>query len=139
MHVPACSEMSRSQKILLGVATAAPIALVGYLLVRMLSMVLRVYYSGGSIQAGVVYDSFRELAAVQLVAIGLHVVLLAIYLRHAMARRAAWTSERLLLWTLLLLFLPLLAMPIYWFLHVWREDGVRSGGSVASGTVKIGG
>lgn len=115
--------MPRSFKLLLGAGTVVPLALTGYLLVRVLGFFVGLHGSGGVVAPSRLADVFQELLTVQVTTVACFVALLCVYLWHLLVHRAR--RERIeqepLLWGLALLTLPMVAMPIYWCTRVWPE------------------
>ena len=115
--------MPRPTKLLLGVATAVPLVLIGYLLVRFLSFFLGVVDHGGVVFQGRIADAFHELLTVQLTTLGLLVALLGVYLWHLLVHNARRDpSGHVPLWVIALVFVPMFAMPIYWLTKIWPES-----------------
>jgi len=119
--------MPRSLKVLLGAATAVPIGLVGYLLVRILGVVVGTSNHGGSVQQGWLQDTLHELLTAQLTALGVLVALLGPYLWHLLVHRAHRRGGQVALWVLALLIAPIIAMPIYWLTNIWPEGELHQG------------
>lgn len=119
--------MPRSFKVLLGAATALPILLVGYLLVQVLGVVIGISNRGGSVQQGWIEDLIREFFLVQITALGILVVLFAVYLWHLLVHRASRNGGEVVLWVVAMLFAPIFAMPVYWCTHVWPEKEPEPG------------
>ena len=71
-------------------------------------------------------ESFIGLFAFHLSAMILVLGLLVFYLRHVFSN-SALSSEQKMLWAIVLLLGHVVAMPIYWFNHIYRSsDGVRA-------------
>jgi hypothetical protein len=124
--VPNHLSMPRSLKLFIGAITAVPIVLSGYLSVRFLSVFFGILDNDGGVPPNLFRDTFDELMGIQLTALGTLVALLGFYLWHllvAQARREIDAS--LVVWVLALIFAPIIAMPIYWFLHIWPEPVAR--------------
>lgn len=120
--------MPRSLKLLLGAVTAVPLVLVGYLLARFLSVAIAVYDSGGSVYPARMWDTFYGLLTVQVVTLAILVVLLGVYLWHFLVHQARREANgQGALWVLALVFVPILAMPVYWLIHIWPEGEARQG------------
>ena len=114
--------MPRSLKVLLGAATAVPIVLAGYMLVRVLGVVVDTYDHGGAVQQGWLQGTLHDLLAVQVTAFGAVVALLGVYLWHLLVHRAQRKGGQVALRLLAMLIAPIIAMPIYWFTNIWPES-----------------
>tara|TARA_R110002072_G_scaffold87129_3_gene196597 strand:- start:6360 stop:6737 length:378 start_codon:yes stop_codon:yes gene_type:complete len=122
--------MPRSLKLFIGAVTALPIVLFGYLFVRFVSVFIGLVDNGGSVQPDRLRDTFHELMGIQLTTLGVIVALLGFYLWHLLVVRARRQSDaNLVVWVLAFLFVPIVAMPVYWFANIWRETGDRPGRS----------
>lgn len=114
--------MSRSIKLFLGASTLVPMVLTGYLLLRLLSSFWGVADSGGAVSTETFIQMFHELLGVLAITVGSSVALLCACLWHLLVHSARrGSSSQTALWALALLFLSILAMPIYWFAEVWPE------------------
>lgn len=114
--------MSRSLKLLLGVATGVPTVLTGYLMVRFRSTFLGILDDGATGPSELMQDTFGEFVAVQLTILGLLVALLGFYLWHLLVHQAhRKDAGQVPMWLLALLLVPIISMPIYWFIHIWPE------------------
>lgn len=115
--------MPRSLELLLGAATAVPMVLAGYMLVRIFGVVVGIQDHGGSVQQGWLQAHFIDLLTVQVIALGVVVALLGVYLWHLLVHRAHRKGGEVALWVLAMLIAPIIAMPIYWVTNIWREGG----------------
>ena len=103
-----------------------PIVLTGYLFVRFVSVVFGITDNGAMVQPDLLHDTFRELMGLQLTGLGILVALLGFYLWHLLVVQARRQIDaNLILWVLALVFVPIIAMPIYWLVHIWPVTDVR--------------
>ncbi len=111
--------MSKPVKVILGIATLWPFV---YLLVFMGFWLYMVLW-GVSHQ-----ESTKEIPVVFIGVFILHFItmiwtwgLLAIYICNVFKNDRVATDKKAL-WAVVLFFGNMIAMPIYWYLYIWRED-----------------
>jgi hypothetical protein len=66
------------------------------------------------------FRSFRLLMAAHLATMLIMMVLLVFYIVHVF-KNPALVGDKRVLWAVVLFMGNIVAMPIYWFLYVWRE------------------
>lgn len=114
--------MPRSVKLLVGAATAAPLVLAAYLLFRMIDLLRGIVQRGGNVSPDTLADWIPGALAVPIAAAVLTTLLLAFYIWHLITRRNQARGElHVPIWLLVFVLLPMFAMPVYWFCHVWPE------------------
>lgn len=119
--------MNRPARLLLGAATIAPLALFGFQLLRALGLAFDILHDGGSVHPASMFETMRGFVATQVATIALLVGLLCFYLWHVLVRRAhREPRDQVLIWVLALVFVPIVAMPIYWFTQIWPEGDART-------------
>ncbi len=75
---------------------------------------------GSSMQPEAGFQSFQVLMAVHLGTMLLMMALLTFYIVHVF-KNSAIAGDKRTLWAVVLFFGNIIAMPVYWFLYVWRE------------------
>jgi hypothetical protein len=121
---PALSDVSRTKKLLLGAATLWPLVYMllssGYLVMSAANVL------GAHADPSLLAQPPSPVGA--FVLFGLHcltmlwtLVSLILYL-GAVFRNPRLKDGQRLLWALALFFGNLVAMPVYWYWHIWRED-----------------
>jgi hypothetical protein len=75
---------------------------------------------GSSMQPEAGFRSFQVLMAVHLGTMLLMMALLTFYIVHVF-KNSAIAGDKRTLWAVVLFFGNVIAMPVYWFLYVWRE------------------
>lgn len=116
--------MSRPTKLVIAALTLAPIVLMLVMVVLLLAHLPAFFESGGSVSPQILQD-LGELFYLPIAASILGVGLLIFYAGHLLVTRAAAPTSEKALWLLLLLCVPMIGMPIYWFMHIWTEQPVR--------------
>ena len=106
--------MSRNRKLLLGALTLWPPI---YMVLFFASIVVLFATNDDGNGAG---PPFAVLFAAHAATILLMFGLLAVYLTHLM-RSSFVPHDQRIVWVLMLIFANMIAMPIYWWLYVWKE------------------
>ncbi len=116
--------MSRGKAIALAVFTAWPLLYIVLFFFTMLAVVMS-GFSGLGHASG--------LPAIFLIIFPLHfltmleiVVLLVIYIRHVFTTDRV-PQDKKALWAVVLFLGNIIAMPIYWYLYIWREQEPPAG------------
>lgn len=107
--------MSRTNKIILGALTLWPIAY-GFIFVGSIALQFGFVASGLKIVL-----PFALIILLHFLTMGLSVLLIGYYIYHVFQRDDI-DQDRKLLWSLFLFVGNMIAMPIYWYLHVWQRD-----------------
>jgi hypothetical protein len=76
--------------------------------------------SDPSTQPDAGFHSFQLLMALHLGTMLLMMALLTFYIVHVF-KNSAISGDKRTLWAVVLFFGNIIAMPVYWFLYVWRE------------------
>ena len=106
--------MPKPVSLLLGIASVMPLVLVGVALVRIASTL-----GTGSVDSAELAAMTSQAMTVLLVSTVLLVPLLGVCLWHLLVRRTKRGGSETLLWVLALLAMPQLALPLYWWQHIW--------------------
>jgi hypothetical protein len=77
-------------------------------------------HPGSAEQPEAAFRSFQILMALHLGTMLLMMALLTFYIVHVF-KNAAIAGDKRALWAVVLFFGNIIAMPVYWFLYVWRE------------------
>jgi NADH:ubiquinone oxidoreductase subunit 6 (subunit J) len=109
--------MSRSRKVALGVATVWPLVYMAFFFVW-----LAIQFTTPGAMEG-----FTAVMVVHIVTFALGIGLIVFYAIHASNTDRLSGDERTL-WLVLLIVMNVFAAPVYWFLYIWREAPLRSGG-----------
>ncbi|RLJ70448.1 hypothetical protein BCF55_0723 [Hydrogenivirga caldilitoris] len=109
--------MSRAQRLTLGIVTLVPLVYVIVVLVTPLRAVFTTDPMSSEAPEWFLY--FTALHFFMYLYMGL---LLAFYMLHLFGNKAI-SREVKALWAILLVFGSVLTMPLYWFIHVWRNRG----------------
>ena len=111
--------MTRPAKIVLGIATIWPIVYMGAFISLMIGMAV--------LEANRMVSLENVAPIVFMAAFGLHLltmvgmlVLMVIYIIH-IVRNKRFDVEKKILWAAVIVFAGIFAMPVYWYLYVWRE------------------
>jgi magnesium-transporting ATPase (P-type) len=116
--------MSRSRKILLGALTAWPVV---YFFV-FLAFFVNAWNSQGEEPAG-----FTAILIAHLITMLVIMGLLVFYIVHVY-RSARVPDDKRVLWAVILFLGNMIAMPVYFFLYIWRASDGESGGRPAQGS-----
>jgi len=106
--------MSTGAKLFLGILTILPFF---YIIAFIAIIIVMVTQIGGDTQSGPPVALFIAHGFFMLLILGLIVY----YIIHALRNTRLPQTERLL-WVIIIFVGNMLVMPIYWFLHVWRES-----------------
>jgi hypothetical protein len=127
--------MQKTSKILLGVATVAPFVLMIVMFFVIFSMVSSTFPSAraGRFVSGNDFSSvFGAIFTLQLLLWLLTVGLTIFYIVNVF-RNDRVAKDKKALWAVVLFMGSLLAMPVYWYLYIWREPEVQVPGWGGSG------
>jgi cytosine/uracil/thiamine/allantoin permease len=94
----------------MGVLTVLPLAYVAYFLLAVAALALDASLPPPTIHLGVAHICFS----------GLVVLLVPAYVIH-LFRNNAVPTEKKPLWAVVLFCGSIVAMPVYWYLHMWRR------------------
>jgi hypothetical protein len=120
--------MSRRVKIGLGIATAWPVIYGMLFVAAWLYLILSIIAQpGGRVEAPILVNTLFILAAIT---VAVDCVLVLFYLCH-LANNDRIEKEMMTVWTIILLFGSIVAMLVYWYVYIWREEQppVQSPGS----------
>lgn len=113
-------ELSRTQKILLGLATAWPPV---YIFLFMIAIFAFIGFAGpGNGEPPAFFPiGFIIFFAVHILSIFLGLALTVFYVIHAVKNPKVEGNMRII-WILLFFFAGIIAEPAYWYLEVWRKE-----------------
>jgi hypothetical protein len=109
--------VSKPVAILIGVFTAWPFVYMFVFIAFMIGSFARV--TSTTEQEGA-FKSFQVLMAAHLGTMLIMMALLTFYIVHVF-KNPAIAGDKRTLWAVVLFFGNVIAMPVYWFLYVWRE------------------
>ena len=118
----------KSTKILLGVVTIWPIAYIGLFVVGMFAMMVFLQFADGSTSPPQQPDSplvaigFLGFFAVHMLTILLSMGLMAFYIVRVF--KTPLEEAMKIMWTVLICTVGIFAMPVFWYLYIWREPAV---------------
>ena len=117
------SELSKAQKIILGIFTVLPFIFfpiivwqVFHFVIEMIAMNKQGDPDAGDILVGIV-SFIVPIITVSL----LSIALLIFYIIHAVSNKKLESIEQLM-WVLLFVFFGIIAFPIYWLLRIWNSS-----------------
>jgi hypothetical protein len=119
-------QFSRPVAILIGVFTAWPIAYMFFFFAFIFGSFMRITNAK---EPAPLFKSFRILMVAHAGTMLVMLALLVFYIVHVF-KSPALTGDRRILWAVVLFMGGPIAMPIYWFLYVWR--GAHSSGASPS-------
>lgn len=116
-------ELSRMQKILLGIASGWPIVYMFVFIAFIFGLVLT--SGGGPLGGGdlgpVFGGAFVLLFLVHMITIFLTLALTVFYIVHAV-KNTKLDSNMRIIWIVLFFFGGMIAEPIYWYLQIWKQS-----------------
>jgi hypothetical protein len=115
-------ELSRMQKILLGIASGWPIVYIFVFIAFIFGLVLT--SGGGPLGGGdlgpLFGGAFVALFLVHMITIFLTLALTVFYIVHAV-KNTKLDSNMRIIWIVLFFFGGMIAQPVYWYLQIWKE------------------
>lgn len=123
------NNMSRTTKILLGIATAWPIVYMGLFMAFMFgsfffTFMTEMHHSGAGPEAFPI--AFVVLFALHFLTMLWILGLLVFYILHVFQTNRVPKDQKAL-WAVVLFLGGPLAMPVYWYLYIWREPRPEEG------------
>ena len=116
--------MSRSSKLLLGTLSFLPIVLLLIFFFMIFTMIPQFSrWEGREPDAYEVLSSFMPLFFVIIFMGILSLGLLIFFILHLVKSKTMDTTERIV-WILVLLFAGMIGYPIYWYMRVWKDEGL---------------
>lgn len=110
--------MSTPLKLLLGVLSFGPAVGLVWTTVLMAIGFFTLANAGGSADPEQLVDLIRRCLPVSIVTSVITLALLAFYIWHLVTHGERKDGGFVVLWCLLLVLLPLIAMPVYWWLYI---------------------
>jgi hypothetical protein len=117
--------LSKVQKIVLGIFTVLPFILFPIIFWQVFHMIIdivRMSEQGEPEASQIVMAVFSFLVPILLLTFGC-LALLIFYIVHAISNKKLEPAEQLL-WVLLFIFFGIIAFPIYWFVRIWNNGNV---------------
>ena len=114
--------MTRPAKIVLGVATIWPVVFLGAFISVMIGMAVLEANRMVSLQ-NVGPIVFAAAFGLYFLTMAGMLVLMVIYIVH-IVRNKRFDVEKKVLWAAVIVFAGIFAMPVYWYLYVWREPEI---------------
>jgi hypothetical protein len=117
-------ELKRSTKILLGLVTIWPIVYTFLFVLAIFSMMFLMPFAAGAIppkqpESLLIPLGFLSFFAVHLLTILLSVGLMAFYIVRVF--KTPLDQAMKIMWTILICMYGVFAMPVFWYLYIWRE------------------
>lgn len=122
--------MKKSNKVLLGAATIWPFIYIILFMVFILSTILTRGGAGEGVGPALKLTAF----AIHLLTILWIWALLAFYMVNVFKNHRV-DQDKKVLWAVVLFMGNVFAMPVYWYLYIWREGGVSTATSNAPGAL----
>lgn len=115
-------ELSKTQKIVLGIFTLFPFIIGPIILWQLLHAIFEIIQLNehGEPEASEIFGIIITFIAPIVLLIVTSLVLLTFYIVHAVMNKKLSTAEQLI-WILLFLFLGIIAFPIYWLIAIWNN------------------
>ena len=115
--------MSKPVKILLAIATAWPLVYIGVFFVAMFGMMIAEVYAP-TVPSDEIPLGFVALFAGYFLTIIWTMGLIAVYIIH-LFKTDRVPKDQKALWAVVIFLGHMLAMPVYWYLYIWREPALR--------------
>lgn len=117
----------KSTKILLGAVTIWPIAYIFIFIVGMFGMMVLLPFADGPTSpqepgSPLIALGFLSFFAVHMLTILLSMGLMAFYIVRVF--KTPLEEAMKIMWTVLICTVGILAMPVFWYLYIWREPAV---------------
>ena len=122
--------MSHSSKILLGILSLVPIALLifmfAYMFMYFIPEMIRLEELGAEPDAKSIIQTFGSFFVFIILINVLYLGFMIYFIVHVVKDKNASSEDRLL-WILLLIFLNIIVFPIYWYFRIWRPRSMGTG------------
>ena len=112
--------MSKAKKFVILGFTLYPVGYIIYFMSFMFSMVARL---DDPSSMGAV-TMFQSIFVLHILAMLIMMVILAIYAIH-LVKNKYLKDEMRIVWAILLFFGNMITMPVYWYMHIWKEPQSR--------------
>ena len=109
--------MSKNKKIILGIATLWPIVYIFLFIIATFGMIFIPTVNGESENFAI---AFSIIFALHLLTMFLIFALLIVYIRNVFKNNSV-PSEKKALWAVVLFLGNMIAMPIYFYLYIWKD------------------
>ncbi|MGH9971750.1 MAG: hypothetical protein ACREBG_28690 [Pyrinomonadaceae bacterium] len=123
-------KLKKSTKILLGIATVWPIVYMFLFVITIFGLMLFLPPDGGATQPTQPVSPFVPISFIGLFAIHLFTMLVIMGLMAFYIVRVFKTEyldqAMKIMWTVLICMLGMFAMPVFWYLYIWREPPVAT-------------
>ena len=117
--------MSRGKAITLAVFTAWPIVYVVLFMCMMFGTVMSAFWGGRSSGPGVAFGIIFPLHLLTMVEIAALLVIYIVYL----FRTSRIEQDKKVLWAVVLFLGSIIAMPVFWYLYMWKALEQGAGGA----------
>jgi hypothetical protein len=124
--------MKKSNKVLLGIATMWPLVYMALFMVFVLSTIF--VMRGGTTAEGTFPIAMTIVFALHFLTIIWIWALIAFYMVNVFKNHRV-DQDKKALWAVVLFMGNVFAMPVYWYLYIWPEDGAPSRASNAPGAL----
>ncbi|HEY3404640.1 MAG TPA: hypothetical protein VGK59_14720 [Ohtaekwangia sp.] len=114
--------LSRTQKIILGIFSIVPFLMVPYIIYEVFHFVMHtvsISQQGDPDPADIIAGVLSFIGPVILCSL-ISLMLLIFYIIHAVMNKTITTAERVI-WVLVFIFVGSLTFPVYWLMRVWNE------------------
>jgi hypothetical protein len=115
--------MSKPVKVLLGIATAWPLVYVGLFMFAIFGMMILEFYAP-TVSSDEMPIWFFVLFAGYFLTFIWMMGLIVIYILH-LFKTDRVPKDQKALWAVVIFLGNMLAMPVYWYLYIWREPALR--------------
>ena len=115
-------ELSKAQKIILGIFTLVPFALTPVILWQVLHAVLEIIQLNehNEPDASEIFTIVISFIGPIILLLFTSLVLLIFYTVHALMNKNLSTVEQLV-WIIIFFFFGIIAFPVYWFIAIWNN------------------
>ena len=116
-------ELSKTQKILLGIFTLVPFFIFPFIFWQLFDAILniiKISEHGEPEPREILIEVFAFIFPIGMLAF-CSLALLIFYIVHAVINKKLQPAEQLL-WVLLFIFLGIIAFPVYWVIRVWNNS-----------------
>lgn len=123
-HAPFLTRLGKPAKVVLGIVSLWPViylfVFMAFFFIQFFGVFSRPLVSPQPVDTIAAFHLFRTFFILQLLAMVVIIALTALYIIDVF-RNDRVTPDRKVLWAIILFMGGMLAMPVYWYLFVWRE------------------
>jgi len=118
--------MSKSRKIFLGILSLLPLVLLAVYMATFFSFMMQLFRQGQEeIMPQVIMEHIWWIAGTAVLMGLLKLSLLIYFIIHAINNKSVAGTERIV-WILVFIFAGSVGFPIYWYMRIWKDDGMVS-------------